>query len=57
MADFKKGDIVELKSGGPAMTIYEIDKECVYCMWFKENERDKGGFDPEALKLLPEHGR
>ena len=57
MDDFKKGDIVVLKSGGPPMTIYEIDTECVYCVWFKGDERVQGAFGPETLKLLPEQGR
>jgi uncharacterized protein YodC (DUF2158 family) len=35
--EFKVGDVVRLKSGGPAMTIASIDREgpvrC-YCVWF-----------------------
>jgi len=27
MSEFKKGDIVQLKSGGPRMTIYKVHPE------------------------------
>ncbi len=58
MDDFKKGSIVELKSGGPPMTIHEIDPDGrVYCLWFHGNKKDTGAFEPETLKLLPEQGR
>ena len=34
MADFKPGDMVRLKSGGPSMTVEEVgDKETI-CCWF-----------------------
>lgn len=59
-ADLKKGDVVELKSGGPHMTIDEIKSGGrVYYLWFKGNERDSGLFDSETLKPSPEggHGR
>lgn len=57
MADFKKGDIVVLKSGGPRMTVHQVHEEGdVTCVWFKVNERDQHGFDPETLKLLSERG-
>jgi uncharacterized protein YodC (DUF2158 family) len=31
---FNIGDIVVLKSGGPKMTVYEIEEEDYYCQWF-----------------------
>lgn len=41
MATFKIGDVVQLKSGGPKMTITNPDVDCVYptgrwiqCKWF-----------------------
>ena len=40
MSEFKKGNVVQLKSGGPKMTIRNIDKyhleedECAACDWF-----------------------
>lgn len=34
MMAFNVGDVVRLKSGGPLMTIVEIDDEEVTCVWF-----------------------
>jgi len=38
--DFKVGDVVILKSGGPTMTVCEIDddEDMIYCQWFVENK-------------------
>jgi len=32
--DFKAGDVVQLKSGGPKMTIRWIEDDEAYCEWF-----------------------
>ncbi|WP_277023480.1 YodC family protein [Paracoccus hibiscisoli] len=55
MSDFKSGDIVELKSGGPAMTIEDqgtysgIRKAS--CVWFVNmQERKEALFAVDALK-------
>jgi uncharacterized protein YodC (DUF2158 family) len=32
----KVGDIVELKSGGPAMTVHEVSGTVITCTWFDE---------------------
>ena len=47
---FEVGDVVQLKSGGPAMTCVEvIDGLGVYCEWFNEkNELQK----PKLFPLL-----
>ncbi len=34
MTDFKSGDVVRLKSGGPAMTIEVIEGHEAVCTWF-----------------------
>jgi uncharacterized protein YodC (DUF2158 family) len=34
--DFKPGDIVQLKSGGPAMTVVAVGGEGVHCLWYAE---------------------
>ena len=34
--DFKKGDIVQLKSGGPAMIVTGQNGETVQCLWYGE---------------------
>lgn len=31
--DFKPGDQVQIKSGGPAMTVESVEDEEVYCVW------------------------
>ncbi|QIB34608.1 YodC family protein [Ancylobacter pratisalsi] len=39
---FEPGDVVRLKSGGPAMTVEQVDilaatgKEAVWCTWFEK---------------------
>ncbi len=36
MPKFQKGDVVQLKSGGPEMTVVEVDeKGRVTCTWFE----------------------
>jgi uncharacterized protein YodC (DUF2158 family) len=48
---FKKGDAVELKSGGPPMTVESIGKNgVVHCVWFEEKTLKRDGFEPEDLK-------
>lgn len=36
--ELKIGDIVELKSGGPKMTIEDITSDIATCRWFKGND-------------------
>ena len=33
---FEPGDVVELKSGGPAMTVIEVKEDGVHCIWYGE---------------------
>ena len=55
MNKFKLGDLVQLKSGGPKMTVDEFTifnrKESVWCTWFVGTKQEKGEFSPDALKL------
>ena len=48
----KKGDIVQLKSGGPLMTITDIEDGYAYCKWFdKNNEVKNESFPTESLEV------
>lgn len=35
MSDFVAGDQVQLKSGGPVMTVERVDDSNVICIWFQ----------------------
>ena len=54
MADkYSKGDVVELKSGGPAMTIVseaEGNSMIYTCVWFKGASREQGRFPEDSLQ-------
>ena len=40
MADrFQPGDMVQLKSGGPIMTVCEVEKQRVWTYWFAYGKR------------------
>lgn len=64
MAEIKKGDRVELKSGGPIMTVEDVGdfsgslgaKDGVKCVWFdaKNNNPMEKVFDRAVLKLYTE---
>jgi uncharacterized protein YodC (DUF2158 family) len=38
--DWKVGDRVRLKSGGPAMTVTSTDSTQVWCTWFNSNKSE-----------------
>lgn len=47
---FQVGDVVQLKSGGPDMTIENFtDGGSALCVWFDGTERKSGTFNPRAL--------
>lgn len=57
MTELKKGDVVELKSGGPKMTIQDIGdytptgpEEGAFCVWFEKDKRQDGVFDVLMLR-------
>ena len=52
MAEFKKGDVVALKSGGPPMTVVSVTGGEIFCRWFLEGKMEGYGFEPEALRPL-----
>lgn len=56
---FKVGDVVELKSGGPDMTVEDITDDGVACVWFVyasddtwSNLPDRDVFEAGALCLI-----
>jgi uncharacterized protein YodC (DUF2158 family) len=54
---FNVGDVVQLKSSGPLMTVESIDDDGVHnCTWFQERELKKGHFPEATLKLVPSAG-
>ena len=59
---FKVGDVVRLKSGGPPMTVTLEHKsvpthngdilDAVWCIWFDKNDRSRSRiFNPDTLIL------
>ena len=52
MDEIKKGMVVQLKSGGPRMTVHVIDKSGVFCKWFNDSEVKGGYFEPETLRII-----
>lgn len=39
--EFKVGDVVILKSGGPSMTVNSVDISGVFCVWFDSKGETK----------------
>lgn len=57
MNEFKKGMIVQLKSGGPKMTVVRIDasiESSIVCEWFSGSKCEGGAFIPESLEIVKE---
>jgi uncharacterized protein YodC (DUF2158 family) len=51
----KPGDKVQLKSGGPAMTLVGYHNERpnqVLCQWFKDTDLKSGVFNPNSLEKV-----
>ncbi len=38
MTEFHKGDVVQVKSGGPLMTVHEVNAEGLKCIWMDYNQ-------------------
>jgi uncharacterized protein YodC (DUF2158 family) len=54
-AQLKKGDVVQLKSGGPKMTIVDIHSDGdIRCKWFEGSKVNEDSFPPYALNKVPE---
>ena len=57
--EFQRGDIVQLKSGGPNMTVVEVGVDLdlqpeVTCHWFAGAKLQRGFFRPEELESADE---
>lgn len=51
--DIKPGDVVQLKSGGPLMTVVEISNGEAFCIWFSSAEElQRERFPITSLKKL-----
>lgn len=48
---FAIGDTVKLKSGGPMMTVAEIEGEEVVCLWFEKSQQFKQRFPAATLRV------
>jgi uncharacterized protein YodC (DUF2158 family) len=56
--NFNVGDVVQLKSGGPLMTVHQIDdfspsgpNPGLLCVWFDDKKKVENIFDPRAVEL------
>lgn len=47
---FRVGDVVQLKSGGPAMTVTEVNGTDVTCSWFVRDEPKINVYPSDALE-------
>jgi len=56
MAGIKAGDVVQLKSGGPDMTVNFVENssgvEEAACSWFINNKKESSRFPVATLKLV-----
>lgn len=48
---FRVGDIAQLRSGGPRMTVDSEGKSDVSCVWFAEAELRSRKFSPASLVM------
>ena len=52
---FKAGDVVQLKSGGPKMTVTQagdrLGKPTVWCAWFDGPTKHQDTFPPDSLEM------
>ena len=51
---FLPGDVIQLKSGGPKMTVYLVMPTGVSCQWFAGSKLQHGHFEPEIVTKVEE---
>jgi uncharacterized protein YodC (DUF2158 family) len=50
----KMGDVVMVKSGGPKMTVVNIEDNVAYCIWFdNENKKVTANVSLQAPRSYP----
>ena len=53
MEDFEIGDVVQLRSGGPKMTVHSlVSHGDVICQWFESSDVHEENFPREGLKKV-----
>ena len=52
--EFKIGDLVQVKSSGPIMTVVETYETKCRCLWFNNNMPEEYNFQMKALKAFKE---
>jgi uncharacterized protein YodC (DUF2158 family) len=58
MSEIKAGDIVQLKSGGPKMTVSQVGTSMggsalkAWCDWFEGTKQMEGNFPLTSLKVV-----
>jgi len=52
--EFSIGDVVQLNSGGPDMSIYYISENTrdISCQWFAGKKLEEGTFESKGLTLI-----
>jgi uncharacterized protein YodC (DUF2158 family) len=50
--DFKVGDVVQLNSGGPPMTVTASNRDGIDCAWFEGRQTKSGWFRPGTLRRV-----
>lgn len=57
MAEIAKGDVVQLKSGGPRMTATQVGEDMfghmtVWCSWFDKTDAKSATFPIESVRKV-----
>ena len=54
--ELQLGDRVQLKSGGPVMTVSEDEGDSVWCQWFEKSELKSSSFKRHVLAKVRDRG-